>query len=104
MDAVAIAIELEASYQIWRAQHERYLLLSRRVWLNDAAVSEVQAVGLNSGQAEVDAACDPAADSLPNDKMKIAVTDDVAVHEVEMISREARPAWPGVTAKSLSCR
>jgi len=36
-DTPAIAIELEASYQSWRVQHERYLLLSRRVWLNDAA-------------------------------------------------------------------
>jgi hypothetical protein len=31
---VATAIELEASYQIWRTQHEKYLLLSRRIWLD----------------------------------------------------------------------
>jgi hypothetical protein len=31
---VATAIELEASYQMWRAQHERYWLLSRRAWLD----------------------------------------------------------------------
>jgi hypothetical protein len=31
---VEAAIELEASYQVWRAQHERYWFLSRRAWLD----------------------------------------------------------------------
>jgi hypothetical protein len=53
MNPVAIAIELEASYQMWRSQHKRYLLLSRRAWLNDAAVAEGRNVEDNGGPGEV---------------------------------------------------
>ena len=52
-EAVSIAIELETSYQIWRVQHERYLLLSRRAWLNNAAASEMREHGQQRGHADV---------------------------------------------------
>jgi hypothetical protein len=90
MDALAIAIELEASYQIWRAQHERYLLLSRRLWLNDAAASEVREFRPHSGRAEVYGDRDHASDSLPMVKGEPVVADDIATHAVETISRAAR--------------
>jgi hypothetical protein len=64
---VATAIELEASYQSWRAQHERYLLLSRRVWLNDAArkVREFEPHSQHFDYGDHD----PAADSYPGVKV-----------------------------------
>lgn len=78
MDAVAIAIKLEASYQIWRAQHERYLLLSRRLWLNGAPLKEVREVGPQSGHGELYRGRDYAADCPAKLKMRFVVADDVA--------------------------
>jgi hypothetical protein len=53
LHAVGTAIELEASYQLWRAQHERYLLLSRRAWLDGGALKEGRKVEPQSAPAEL---------------------------------------------------
>jgi hypothetical protein len=85
LHAVGGAIELEASYQLWRAQHERYLLLSRRAWLNGGALK---------GGRKVEPQCSPAdfhrhrhspADYLAKLKAKFTLLGDIATHAVEII-------------------
>ena len=103
MAAIAIAIELEANYQIWRMQHARYLLLSRRVWLDEAAASEVRELEPHSRHAEVCSDRDYTAESLLKVQVEMVVADDIAAHAVETISRAAGQSGP-LTAKSLPCQ
>jgi hypothetical protein len=50
---VATAIELEASYKIWRARHERYWFLSRRAWLNSATFRDFEELNPRTAQQSI---------------------------------------------------
>jgi hypothetical protein len=87
LHAVGTAIELEASYQLWRAQHERYLLLSRRAWLDGNALKESREVGPQSAPAELHhhRHHHSTADYLTKVKAEFALLGEVAAHAVEII-------------------
>jgi hypothetical protein len=95
LHAVGTAIELEASYQLWRAQHERYLLLSRRAWLDGGALKEGRKVEPQSAPAELHGHRHSLADYLAKLKAKFAVLGDVAAHAVEIIAVLTRSRFDG---------
>jgi hypothetical protein len=95
LHAVGTAIELEASYQLWRAQHERYLLLSRRAWLDGGALKEGRKIEPQSAPAELHRHRHFPADYLAKLKAKFTLLGDVAAHAVKIIGVPARSRLDG---------